>query len=199
MDGRIFFGLILFLFVAAIVAIPICRWVALRRIAKLQEEINRKVCPIVEQKIARGEFFTDRVLILKDNATYKAGEEYRQKIYADTQRKIFGLPDYKTGQVYFIPFEDFSGYEVYTDGGTQINGGGYVYKGSGWSGVISRDLCRTLRLIIKINRFELPQISYDCVSGIKRGINKSSRAYREIMAALQEATAFLEVIRQKKE
>lgn len=102
MDGRIFFGLILFLFVAAIVAIPICRWVALRRIAKLQEEINRKVCPIVEQKIARGEFFTDRVLILKDNATYKAGEEYRQKFTRILKEKYLDFPIIRRGR--FILF-----------------------------------------------------------------------------------------------
>lgn len=177
----------------------IVRHFVLKRIADRQRQMNGKVDAAMKRQQCDESFFANRVLILKDNATYKSGEEYSQKIYADTQRKIFGLPDYQTGQIYFIPFEDFSRYEVYTDGGTQINGGGGVLKGSGGSIVTSRDLCRTLRLIIKINRFDLPQITYDFVSGIKRGINKSSRAYREIMAALQEVTAFLEVIRQKKE
>lgn len=163
-----------------------------------QKAINSSVT----EKLKTLEFKKSKTFFLKDSATYEEEDKSCVKqIYVDQDKRQICFVDYQKSNMYMIPFEDILNYEVY-DNGSDISGGfggaaGGLFGAVGY-GVASRSrMCKELRLIIRINRYDISQITYDIVmhSYFNAGINKTSETYKECMLSLQELVSFLEVLK----
>lgn len=58
-------------------------------------------------------------------------------------------------------------------------------------------MCKDLKLIIRLNNYDNPQLVYNIISNttFNIGINKSSHIYKQCIETLQEVVSFLEVVK----
>lgn len=84
-------------------------------------------------------------------------------------------------------------YEVYENGSQQTYGGAFY----GLFGAETSGSCKELKLIVRINRYDISQICYEIIfdTTFNIGINKSSEIYKQCIGTLHEVVSFLEVVK----
>ncbi|MBQ7917478.1 MAG: hypothetical protein IJ310_01525 [Clostridia bacterium] len=141
---------------------------------------RRKTNKLLEQKLKEENFKPTKTINVLDSRTINSLNEDRQKIFVDAKNKKLFLTDYANQKFYNLNFSDVVGCEIFET--NSISGK-------------RRDLenwCNSLKLIIKINNMDMPQISYDIV--VKAKVDKESNIYSTLRNSTQEVKAFFDVI-----
>lgn len=190
--------IIIFLVTAGVtlLAIYIPHWRETARIVKNQKEINAKV----ESKLKEINFNPQKIFYINDYASASkdlAEYAYKKIIVVNQSQKKICLIDYSSGKMFIVGFEEILNYEVYENGSTVVSGGA-----AGAFGIVGFDSVSTktssqLKLIIRLNRYDVPQVTYDLISGtiFERGVERSSPTYTACLKSLQEVVSFLEIIK----
>lgn len=145
---------------------------------------RRKTNKLLEQKLKDENFNATKTINVLDSKTINSLNEDKQKIFVDAKNKKLFLTDYSKQKFYTLNFSDVVGCEIFET--NSISGK-------------RRDLenwCNSLKLIIKINNMDMPQISYDIV--FKGKVDKESNAYATLRNSTQEVKAFFDVINSEK-
>lgn len=195
-------GLMLFAIVFGVVAlfgVKSEKSIFLEDIGKLQCEINQQI----EKVLIKKKFLISKKYYIEDvSSFYIKKEDSKQTIYVDYKNKKLCLILYGNKYSYkIIDFDEILNYEVYEDSQTLFSASSVGVGGAAVYGGKTKKNIKTLRLIIRLKRYDIPQISYDLIpSGdFKISINTSTETYRAIVASLQEIISFFELIKYESE
>ena len=160
---------------------------------KNQENINSKA----NDSLKNSNFKSTKKFYLNDYATYNQSNNCKKFIAVDNDNKQICLIDYEKGSMLIVEFNEILNYEVYENGSNQTVGGNI---GGFWSGIFGAEtngMCKELKLIIRLKRYDTSQVSYEIISNtsFNMGINKSTQPYKQCISTLQEVVSFLEVIK----
>ena len=158
-------------------------------------ELNKKIDEYLLQK----NIPINKIIYVSDYWTSSKSNENKKKICVSTEMKKVALVDYDKQKLYVVDFDKIVNFEIYENGSTRTIGAGVAGVGSGLAIAESSGNCKDLRLIIRINKIEVPQVTYDIVSKtlFNVGLNKSSDSYRVCMSSLQEIVSLFEIIKHK--
>ncbi len=161
-----------------------------------QQAINKQIYA----KLEALKFSMSKVFYLNDNHTYNSDDDCKKFLAVDIPNKKLVLINYDTYDFLIMQFSDILNYEIYENGSNAIVGGN-IGCGSGIFVAENSAMCKNLKLIIRLNRYDTSQVAYEIVSGttFNFGISKSSSAYKECISTLQEVVSFLEVIKSENE
>lgn len=165
----------------------------LSNIRKRQKEINNKA----NQYIQNTEFRQSKVFYLNDYATYNQDNYCKKFIAVDSDNREICLINYFKGSLLIVGFDEILNYEIYENGSQQTVGG--TVNGF-WSGIFAAETtgnCKELKLIIRLNRYDISQICYEIIfnTSFNVGVSKSSQIYKQCINSLQEVVSFLEVVK----
>ena len=165
------------------VIIVICKIISHLRFRKKRLSINKKL----EEKLKETNFNVTKTISIRDSRTFNSiEEEDKQKIFVDAENQKLFLTNYSKEKFHTIDFADIVDAEI--------------YETSAISGERKRrdinEYCNSLKLIIKIDNMDMPQITYD--SGLGRKIDKEGNMYRGLRGQLQEVKSFFDVISAEK-
>lgn len=162
-------------------------------IIKAQEEINNKANKFLQEN----NFNQSKAFCLNDNVTYNKDDSYKKYISIDNENRKICLIDYSQDKLLIVGFEEILNYEIYENGSQQTFGGNAYGFWSGLFGAETNGMCKELKLIIRLKRYDVSQVCYEIISDtcFNAGINKSSAIYKECISTLQEVVSFLEVIK----
>ena len=109
--------------------------------------------------------------------------------------------DYKSGNLLVLTFDEILNYELYEDGSHQTVGGNIGGLFSGFFGAETTGTCKELKLIVRLKKYDTPQVCYEIISDtiFNIGIDKSSKPYKQCVSTLQEVVSFLEFIKHENE
>jgi len=160
---------------------------------KYQEELNLKA----KNSIESANFKTTKTFYLNDYATYNKDNSCKKIIVVDNDNKKLCLIDYEKGNLLFVEFNEILNYELYENGSNKTIGGNI---GGFWSGIFGAEtngMCKELKLIIRLKRYDTSHVCYEIISNttFNMGLNKSDQAYKQCISTLQEVTSFLEVVK----
>ncbi|MBQ4557808.1 MAG: hypothetical protein IJA61_00320 [Clostridia bacterium] len=160
---------------------------------KNQENINSKA----NNSLRNSNFKITKKFYLNDYATYDQLNNCKKFIAVDNDNKQICLIDYEKGSMLIVEFNEILNYEVYENGSNATTGGGI---GGFWSGIFGAEtngMCKDLKLIIRLNRYDTSQVSYEIISNtsFNMGINKSTKPYKQCISTIQEVISFLEVVK----
>ena len=160
---------------------------------KNQENINSKA----NDSLKNSNFKSTKKFYLNDYATYNQSNNCKKFIAVDNDNKQICLIDYEKGSMLIVEFNEILNYEVYENGSNATTGGSI---GGFWSGIFGAEtngMCKDLKLIIRLKRYDTSQVSYEIISNtsFNMGINKSTQPYKQCISTLQEVVSFLEVIK----
>ena len=189
----IFWLIFLISFILTLVVLLIVHNTKMENIRNTQENINTKAFDLLEEK----GFNISKIIYLIDNATYDYTKECKKFIAVDIDKKEICLIDYEHSKVNIVKFNEILNYEIYENGGTITEGGNLgVFHNTGVFTASTNGTCKTLKLIIRLKRYDISQITYDIISNtlFNTGINKSDKTYESYIEKLQKVTSLLEVI-----
>ena len=188
-----YFLIFLMVFVAVLSVFLIVQQINLSNIRKRQEKINTQS----KLGIQKLDFKQNKVFYLNDYASYNQSELYKKYISVDIENKKICLIDYDKGNLFVINFEEFLNCEIYENGSHQLVGGNIGGLCSGLFSAEANGRCKELKLIIRLNKYDVSQVVYDIVfnTTFNMGINKSSTIYKQCMKSLQEVVSFFEVVK----
>lgn len=166
-----------------------------------QLKINQQVIKHLKEK----QFKISKIFYINDIATYNCDNTYKKFFAIDNDKKQIALVNYENAKLLIINFSDIINYEVYENGNQRMVGGNIggirptLFGNLRTSGLFSSETnsyCKDLRLIIRINRYDTPHVSYDIISKtfMNIGENKSNERYSACINSLQEAISFFEII-----
>ncbi|MBP3432045.1 MAG: hypothetical protein J6K39_04255 [Clostridia bacterium] len=140
-----------------------------------------------------------KIFYLTDNFTYNQTHECKKQLLVDSGSKKIILVDYDSGKFLIIDFNEIVNYEIYENGGNVTTGaaaGGWFV---GFFGAETTGKCNELRLIIRLKKYDRPQVSYKLVSDtiFNSGIAKNSAQYKQVVSDLQDVVSFLEVVKEE--
>lgn len=149
----------------------------------------------VLRKLSESGFEISRTIYINDNYTYNIENHYKKCIHINSTNKQVVLIDYENGTFYILKFSEIINYEVYENDNLITTGGatGGLFTSIGTASTTQN--CKDLKLIIRINNFETPQIVYSLINESLFGSSKTSTEYKKCIASLQEAVSFLEVVK----
>ncbi len=158
-----------------------------------QEEINLKAF----ENIKSTDFKTTKIFYLNDFATHDQSNSCKKFVAVDNDNKKICFVDYQKGNLIFVNFEEILNYEIYENGSNATIGGNV---GGFWSGIFGAEtngMCKDLKLIIRLKRYDKSQVVYEIISNtaFNMGINKSAKPYKECISTLHEFVSFLEVVK----
>ncbi len=161
--------------------------------AKDQEELNQKVKEVLKSK----NFNTTKCFCLTDCTTCNKEDDYKKLIAVDADAKKICLIDYKTENVFIVDFDEILNYEIYENGSNATLGGNVGGFFGGIFGAETNGMCKELKLIIRLNKYDISHIDYEIVFDtlFNLGENKSNERYKQCVASLQEVVSFLEVVK----
>ena len=165
-----------------------------KKILKKRASINRAL-PQTAEKYG---LHIDKVFAIDDNQTFgKQNKEIKPQFLIDTAAKKMMLVDYNKPLIVIMGFEEFLNYEIYENGSMVFSGGamGGFLAGGFWAGGVGK--CNNLRLIIRLKRYERPQMVYDIITKtpMNLGIVKTSKAYQTCVSSMQELASFFEILK----
>lgn len=165
-------------------------------IRKSQEILNLKVNNYLMDK----NFNCTKKFYITDNFTYKKSKSYKKFLAIDNENKKLCLVDYCKCSVSIVDLNEIVNYEIYENGSSVVTGGGIGSWGAGLFGAQSNKTCKELRLIIRLNTYENPQICYDVIfdTFLGLGVGKTSDIYKKCILSMQEAVSLLEVTNNNK-
>lgn len=183
----------LIVFFAILIAVLIVKQVNLSNIRKQQEELNKKVDILLQN----AKFKQTKVFFLNDHATHDQDNSCKKHISIDNKNKKICLIDYTKGSLLIVGFNEILNYEIYENGSQQIEGGNIGGLWSGLFGAETNGMCKDLKLIIRLKRYDISQVCYEIISNtnFNIGINKSTPVYKQCVNTLQEVVSFLEVVK----
>ena len=150
---------------------------------KKRKSINQKL----QSKLQELKFNATKTILLSDCRTFNSlSDDDRQKIFIDADNKKLLLTNYRNEKFHVIDFADIVDCEIYES--SSISSEGRRRRVNEW--------CNSMKLIIKINNMDMPQISYEIIFG--RKVDKESSVYRNLRSSLQEAKSFFDVIKSEK-
>lgn len=160
---------------------------------KKQVSINLKA----DKSIKNSNFQITKKFYLNDNATYNKSKDCKKYIAIDNDNKQICLIDYEKANMLIVGFNEILNYEVY-ENGSNLTAGGSI--GGFWSGIFGAEtngMCKDLKLIIRLRRYDISQVAYEIISNtsLNIGISKSSDLYKQCISTLQEVISFLEVVK----
>ncbi|MBQ9790713.1 MAG: hypothetical protein IJW24_03870 [Clostridia bacterium] len=158
-----------------------------------QLEINLKA----NNTLKISKFNETKRFYINDYATHNQSNDCKKFVAVDNENKQICLIDYEKGSLIIISFSEILNYEIYENGSNATTGGNL---GGLWSGIFAAEtegMCKELKLIIRLKKYDISHISYDIISNtsMNMGINKSTQPYRACISTLQEFVSFLEVIK----
>lgn len=160
---------------------------------KNQKSINLKSNNFLKSS----NFNVTKIFYLNDNATYNQPKDCKKFIAVDNISKQICFIDYEKCSMLIVGFNEILNYEIYENGSNATTGGNVIGFGAGFFGAETNGMCKDLKLIIRLKRYDKSQISYDIISNtsFNVGINKSTQAYKQCISTLQELVSFLEVVK----
>ncbi len=183
-----------------------------------QYEINKKIT----QQLNDGNFKQTKIIYLNDCTAFDRENDCKKFIAIDNENKKICFVDYRKKEPVIVDFAEILNYEIYENSEKRILGYAPVYNsgnfGFGILGANTEGRCNELRLIIRLNRYDVSQICYDIVFDVRDlrmthekkatlwnrmlnwkvfygDVGKSSSCYKQCVATLQEAVSFLEVVK----
>ena len=186
--------------------------------AERQYEINKKIM----QQLNDGNFKQTKIIYLNDCVAFDRGNGCKKFIAIDNENKKICFVDYRKEAPLIVDFAEILNYEIYDNSEKRIFGyapaGNYGDFGFGILGASTEGRCNELRLIIRLNRYDVSQICYDIVFDVRDlwtthekkttlwnkmlnwkcfyvNVGKASLCYKQCIATLQEAVSFLEVVK----
>ena len=145
-------------------------------------------------------FNLSKIFYLNDYATFDRDINSKKIICVDNENKKISFLDYEKEKILIVDFHEFLNYEIYENGSNSTFG---ANSGGVFGGIFAAEtngVCKELRLIIRLNSYETPQIVYNIISNttFNSGLNKSSKQYKSCISSLQEVVSFLEVVKNEK-
>jgi len=139
----------------------------------------------------------DKVFTVNDHQTFdKTEAEIKPQFLIDSAAKKMVLVDYDKPLTVVADFSEFLNYEIYENGSMAFSGGamGGLLVGGFWGETVGK--CNNLRLIIRLKRYDCPQVAYEIIAKtpMNMGVVKTSRAYQTCVSSMQELASFFEVI-----
>ena len=189
----LYMGIFLLVFGGVLLVFCIIHNSNISEVEKRQRDFNQKLHIHLRER----NFRKTKIIYLNDYATSKKSFDSKKIICIDNADKKMALVDYERAKIFIVDFKDILNYEIYENGSNSIIGGSV---GGFYGGVFSAEsngLCKELKLIIRLNSYETPQIVYNIISNttFNAGINKSTSQYKSCVATLQEVGSFLEVVK----
>ena len=140
----------------------------------------------------------DKVFVINDYQSFhKENAELKPQFLIDTAARKMIFVDYDKPLIAVVGFEEFLNYEIYENGSMAFSGGavGGLLVGGFWGE--STGKCTNLRLIIRLKRYDCPQMTYDVVTQtfMNWGITKTSPAYQTCVSSMQELASFFEILK----
>lgn len=159
------------------------------------EELNKKI----NEYLKDSDIKVSKTVYLSDYWTYNRADIFKKQISVSVEGKKIVLMDYESQKLSVVDFDNIVNYEIYENGSHATYGGGAAGLWSGIFGAETTGMTRDLRLIIRLNTYEKPQIVYDIISKtpLNIGVSKTSDVYRNCISSLQEAVSLIEVIKQE--
>lgn len=175
----------------AIAGVQYLAWISNTR--KNQENINLKA----GESLKNTNFKISKRFYINDCATYNQQKKRKKIVAIDNDNKQICLIDYEKGSLLIVGFNEILNYEIYENGSNLTSG---VNFGGVWSGIFGAEtngMCKELKLIIRLKRYDISQVQYDIISNtfFNIGINKSTLPYKQCISTLQEFVSFLEVVK----
>ena len=168
------------------------RWLRTRKAL----ERNKNVNLAVKSRLANKNFNITKMFKVIDCYSIDATEDEKFKqILFDMDNKKACLIDYRSGKEYIVDFADIIECEIYKN--NVVSGSGSRYNDYHRHHSHIEEQCVDMRLIIKINNLDKPQIVYDVVYG-NNAINKRLEDYQILINYLMEIESFLDVIKNDK-
>lgn len=157
------------------------------------EKTNSSARSILRSK----DFCITKTICLNDYYTFDKADINKKQFYIDGKNKKICFVDYKKEALILVNFDEILNYEIYENGSTVTTGGAAA---GFWTGVFAAQtsaICRDLKLIIRLKRYDVCQVVYELISDtvMNAGISKSTKLYRDCISTLQEAASFLEVVK----
>lgn len=167
--------------------------VNLSNVRKQQEEINKKANSYLEEM----KFLQNKTFYLNDYTTYNQSSSCKKFISVDNENKKVCLINYNKGNLIIVGFDEILNYEVYENGSQQTIGAGVGGFWAGLFGAETNGICKDLKLIIRLKRYDISQINYDIIfnTSFNIGISKTTQIYKQCISSLQEVVSFLEVLK----
>ena len=173
-------------------------WFKRRRFLKKRSELNGQARITAQQKGLN----IDKVFVVNDHLTFdKTDEAIKPQFFIDTASRKMVFIDYDKPLTIVADFSEFLNYEIYENGSMAFCGGGAggLLAGGFWGETVGK--CNNLRLIVRLKRYECPQMTYDIIAKtpLNLGVVKTSRAYQKCVSSMQELASFFEVIKHESE
>lgn len=140
----------------------------------------------------------DKVFVIDDHQTFdKKEQSIKPQFLIDMTAKKMIFVDYDKPLTVIVGFEEFLNYEIYENGSMAFSGGavGGLLVGGFWGESVGK--CNNLRLIIRLKRYDCPQMIYDIIAKtpLNLGIVKTSKAYQTCVSSMQELASFFEILK----
>ena len=147
----------------------------------------------IDDILQKQNFKVTKQYFLTEYLTYNSPDWDKKTIKVDDENKKVAFVDYKQNEVIIVDYNEIVNYEVY-ENEKQHNTNVHVGFGVLLGGTDTN--CKQLRLIIRVNNIDRPQIVYELMEGTLFGVGlvKTSKQYMAIIESLQEVTSFLEVV-----
>ncbi len=131
-----------------------------------------------------------------------APKDYFQIIGFDNAKKKILIVDYVGRTYQIVNFSDIINYEILENTSTSSTTIGSAYGQGGIYSGISSSTTSTgvtqLKLLIRINNFNCPQVVYEFINP-KIAINNKDKSYQKLQAEIQNAISLLEIIKKQNE
>lgn len=163
------------------------------QVEKRQVELNSKLFDYLKNI----DFNETKVFYLNDYATCDKSSNSKKIICANYENKKIAFVDYEKGKILIVNFNEVLNYEIYDNGSNATFGGNTGGLFGGIFAAETNGMCKELKLIIRINSYETPQIVYNIIENtiFNAGLNKSSNQYKSCITTLQEVASFLEIVK----
>lgn len=189
----LYMGIFLLVFGGILLVFGVIHNSNISEVEKRQRNLNQKLSEHLRER----NFSKIKMLYLNDYATYNKGLDSKKIIGIDNENKKITLVDYEKAKIFIVDFQDILSYEVYENGSNSMIGGNV---GGFWGGIFSAQtngMCKDLKLIIRLNSYETPQIVYNIIlnTTFNAEVNKSTNQYKSCITSLQEVVSFLEIVK----
>ena len=189
----LYMGIFLLVFGGFLLIFAIIHNFNISEVEKRQRNLNQKIF----EHLREGNFSIAKIIYLNDYATYNKALDSKKIIGIDNENKRIALVDYEKAKIYIVNFQDILNYEIYENGSNSMIGGNVGGFGGGIFSAGINGMCKDLKLIIRLNSYETPQIVYNIIlnTTFNAGVNKSTNQYKSCITSLQEVVSFLEIVK----